>query len=263
MKNEQLAELIGKGGNDDLLPELWENMKKIYFIWANRYYIIHKERCDLSGITAEDLRQESYLSMLDAIKAYTKRTAEQSEIPFISFCRYPFLNYAAKAIGVRTGKQEVLNHFRKNLDEPLEGKDGDSNETLATTTPDPEAEQPFRDIEKADYCRSVREIVANILSTSPRELEIIERNFYENQTLYEISKSFGISVERINQLEKKAFKKLKKSVELKKLMEINVYQHVGIKTFERCGSIVEMTVEYQEELKSRLKNVYELIQKQK
>ncbi len=35
MTNEQL---IGQGGNDELLPLLWEKMRKLYIGWSGSFY---------------------------------------------------------------------------------------------------------------------------------------------------------------------------------------------------------------------------------
>ena len=158
MTNEQLAQLIGQGGNDELLPLLWEKMRKLYIGWSGSFYNAHKERCDNCGVTVDDLRQEGYLSMLEAVKAYASRTDEHNDTLFTSYCSYPFKTYAAELIGIRTTRtrNEPLNRYRGDIDSPLDGIEG---ETIGTTTPDPEAEQPYRAVEQADYCRVVRETV--------------------------------------------------------------------------------------------------------
>ena len=169
MTNEQLAELIGQGGNEELLPLLWEKMRKLYIQWSGKYYTAHKNRCDLCGVSADDLRQEAYLSMLEAVKAYNSRTDEHKDSLFTSYCFYPFKNHAAELIGVRTqgGRNEPLNRTHSSLDEPLDYGDGDTSATIGDIIPDQEAEQPFRDIEQEDYCRTVRELVAVVLDERP------------------------------------------------------------------------------------------------
>ena len=250
MTNEQLAELIGQGGNDELLPLLWDKMKALYQMWAKKYYNAHKERCNLCGVTADDLSQEGYLSMLEAVKAYISRTEEHTDTAFTSYCLYPFKTHAAALIGVRTNRtrNEPLNRFRGDIDSPLDGIDGDSSETIGTTTPDPEAEQPFRNIEQADYCRAVREAVVNTLQEGTKDLEVIECRYYSGKTLASIAANMGVSQERIRQIECAALKKLRKCVELQKLAGINYYRHVNLSTVSRNGSVEEQIAEYKEQL---------------
>lgn len=256
MTNEQLAELIGQGGNDELLPLLWEKMRKLYRMWADKYYTQYKSRCDLCGVTADDLRQESYLSMLEAVKAYTNRPEEHKDTAFTSYCFYPFKNHAAELIGIRTTRtqNEPLNRYRGDIDSPLDGIDG---ETIGTTTPDPEAEQPFRAVEQSDYCRAVREAVANTLEATPRELEVIKRRYYDGELLGSIAADMGISRERVRQLEAKAMRKLRHSKEVRAFAEISFYRHVSLNSFQRTHiSAVEKVVEERER---KRKSIDELI----
>lgn len=265
MTTEQLAELIGQGGNDELLPLLWEKTRKLYRTWADKYYIAHKERCDLCGVTADDIRQESYLSMLDAVKAYASRTEEHTDTAFTSYCLFPFKNHAAALIGVRTTRtrNEPLNRYRGDIDSPLDGIDGDSSETIGTTTPDPEAEQPYRDIEQADYCRSIREAVSHVLEEKPKELEVIERRYYGSELLGDIAVSMGVSKERIRQMQATALRKLRNSRELKALAEIGYYKHVSVNSFQRTHiSAVEKIAEERERRYNEFKRRLEEYRKQ-
>lgn len=249
MTNEQLAELIGQGGNDELLPLLWEKMRKLYIQWSGKYYTAHKERCDLCGITADDIRQESYLSMLEAVKAYTSRSDEHRETLFSTFCHFPFKNHATKLIGMHTSRtrNEPLNQYITSLDNPLTDKNGEIGDTLLTLIPDNEAEQPFRDIEEADYCRLIRETVAEILKDRPREIEVIERRYYNGESQMSIAADSGVSHARISQIEAKALRKLRNSPQMKAFAEIGYYKHVTVSSYQRTHiSAVEKVVEERE-----------------
>lgn len=249
MTNEQLAELIGQGGNDELLPLLWEKMRKLYILWSGKYYTAHKERCDLCGITADDIRQESYLSMLEAVKAYTSRSDEHRETLFSTFCHFPFKKHATKLIGMHTSRtrNEPLNQHITSLDNPLTDKNGETDDTLLTLIPDNEAEQPFRDIENADYSRLIRETVAEELKENPKELDVIERRYYNGETLTQIAADYEVTHERIRQIEYKALRRLRKSKAIRNFQEISCYKHVSISSYQRTHiSAVEKVVEERE-----------------
>lgn len=249
MTNEQLAELIGQGGNEELLPLLWEKMRKLYIQWSGKYYTAHKNRCELCGVSADDLRQEAYLSMLEAVKAYNSRPDEHKDSLFTSYCLYPFNNHAAELIGVRTTRErnEALNITHSSLDEPLDYGDGDTSATIGDIIPDQEAEKPFRDIEQEDYCRTVRELVAAVLDEKPREHDVIKRRYYDNETLSTIAADMGVSGERVRQLEKVALRRLRKSPEFMSFAEINFYRHVSFNHFCRTHkSAVEEIAEKRE-----------------
>ena len=263
MTNEQLVELIGTGDNDEFIPLLWERMKKLYRMWADSYYVRYKDRCRLCGVTADDLRQEGYLSMLKAIKAYTNRPEEHKDTLFTSFCKFPFKNHANELIGMRTvhSRNEPLNCSHSSLDEPLDDSNGETSATIGDLIPDQKAEEPFREIEQSDYCRAVRETVSTTLTDKPKELEVIERLYYNNETLSAAGKAMGITPERVRQLKGRAFWHLRNCRELQKLAETNYYIHVSTKSHSLNGSAVEQIVERNERLLYAIRNKYELIQR--
>lgn len=94
MTNEQLAIFVGQGGNDELIPLLWENVRKLLYMRADRYYRAYKDDCSAYGITSWDLRQAAYTAFLNAIPAYKRKSEEQpdKEYKFTSFLKYPFKN---------------------------------------------------------------------------------------------------------------------------------------------------------------------------
>jgi len=143
---------------------------------------------------------------------------------------------------------EPLNRTHSSLDEPLDYGDGDTSVTISDIIPNQEAEQPFRDIEQEDYCRTVREAVAIALEEKPRELEVIKRRYYDNDFLSTIAANVGLSVERVRQIEKAAIRKLRNSPEVRALAEISCYRRVSLSSFRRTHvSAVEIIAEKREE----------------
>ncbi|MGN0655621.1 MAG: sigma factor-like helix-turn-helix DNA-binding protein [Ruminiclostridium sp.] len=260
MNNERLAALIGEGGNDELLPLMWEKMRKLFKLWADKFYTGHKARCDLCGVTNSDLFQECYFVMLEAIKAYSNRKEEQAELKFISFCKFPFKSHAAALIGMRTSRtrSEPLNDIsRISLDERLNSADGEEGDrTICDLIPDTEAEQPFREIEEADFCRAVRELVKTALADYPRQLEALERDFYNGETLGEIGAALGISRERARQLILYAMRKLRRNAAVIQFAETNCYKRVSLKACQAFGSAVEQVAEQREYCRIRLENSF-------
>lgn len=47
LTNEKLIKYIRQGGNDDLIPLLWERNKKLLFMFARRYYTLNTEYAPL------------------------------------------------------------------------------------------------------------------------------------------------------------------------------------------------------------------------
>ena len=257
MTNEHIAALIGEGGNDELLPLLWEKMLRFYRMAALKYAQLHKNRCAQCGITYEDILQESYFAMLDGIKAYNERSPEQTTLHFISFCGIPFRNRAAALIGMRTkaGRAEPLNNSLYSLDEPIRSDDGDEGISRGELIPDETAEEPFREIESTDYLRDIRDTVQAALSDQPRDLDVIEHFYYKGETLGGIGAAIGISTERVRQLRQRALRRLYKNNHLRELYGISPYRHVGLRQFRNYGSVVEQAVEQRERYRAQIQEL--------
>lgn len=247
MTNEQLAALIGAGGNDELLPLLWEKMRKFYRMASDKYARQHADKCAQCGVTADDIRQESYFAMLDSIKAYNDRKPEQEALHFISFCGFHFRHYADLLIGNnrRGTHKDPLKNAVISLDEALPDKDGDTGTTRGELMPDPEAEKPFQLIEREDYRQWIRQTMQQALEKyeNPRLWEVIKGYYFEGRTLQSFADEWGITKERVRGIRENAARKLRRSAELRKQYMLSEYHHIGIEAFTRGGSIVERVAE--------------------
>ena len=114
MTNEELATEI-KQGSIDLLPELWEQIKLFIYKYCNRYFTLYGGSCTKAGADVDDLIQEGYFALLDAVQAYKP----ESGYKFITFMSYPLKNHLNTIIGIRTasGKNSALNNSM-SLDKP-------------------------------------------------------------------------------------------------------------------------------------------------
>lgn len=98
-----------------------------------------------------------------------------------------------------------------SLDAPLGGED---SSRLADVVPDTDAPNPYENLEK----RTVHEMLRRFLPfLDPRELTILRERFGleggKEKTLEEIGKKFGVTRERIRQVQNIAFSKLRKLIE--------------------------------------------------
>lgn len=74
LTNEELAEQI-QGGNKQLIPELWERVKRLMFKLSYAYYKQHIDRCAFAGVALEDLQQESFCAFMNAVYALNPTAA--------------------------------------------------------------------------------------------------------------------------------------------------------------------------------------------
>jgi RNA polymerase primary sigma factor len=99
-----------------------------------------------------------------------------------------------------------------SLETPFDG-DEDSNQ-ISETVKDENANTPYEQLEQKTNTNMVRQLTSTL---APRELEILRCRFGldgENEkTLDEVGHKFGLTRERIRQIQNVALKKLRKSVE--------------------------------------------------
>ena len=127
MTNEELAICI-QNGESGLTSQLWDGMRGLVCLLSNRFYVQQRERCDAAGVTVDDLTQEGFLALLDAVKAYNPDDGYKLS----AFLRFPLLNRFKAATGGRENhRKDPLNNFT-SLDAPI-SDDGDG--ILADTVP--------------------------------------------------------------------------------------------------------------------------------
>ena len=245
MTNEALAELIGAGGNDELIPVLWEKVRKFYRMQADKYAAHYPEQCARYGVTAADLQQEGYLSMLEAVKAYSRK-APETDAAFITFCGLHYKNKCASLIGIRRGHtSDALNRCYISLNEPLENKDGDTDAERGDLIEDTEASAPFEEVERRDQSERVRAVCRTALKDE-RERRTIELYYFEGRTLKEIAAAEGLSIERIRAIKARAYRHLMNNRALRALASLDYYQHISVTACQRAGSAVERIAERRE-----------------
>lgn len=214
MTNEALAALIGAGGNDELLPVLWDKMRNFYRMQAGKYATRYREQCARYGVTAADLQQEGYLSMLEAVKAYA---GKDTDAAFITFCGYHFSNKCASLIGIRAGHtSDALNRCYVSLNEPLEDKSGGEDAERGDFIEDKEAGAAFDDLERRDQSERVREAVRKAL-TDEKECYTFEQYYFEGQTLEQIAAAAGLSLESVQRAKSSAYRRLQSNPAMRAL----------------------------------------------
>ena len=132
---------------------------------------------------------------------------------------------------------------------------GGPDETeLGDLLPDAHSEEELHACEDKEISVQLRETVQEELADDSVALRVIEQRYYEGRTLEAIGDDLSVTKERIRQIQEAALRRLKKNWKIQTLAgKINPYWHIGIDTFRREGSIVELTVEKAEEYQWRYK----------
>lgn len=207
MTNEELATLI-QNGQSCRVPELWEQVYRIIYLKAGRYYNAHRERCARSGVELCDIEQAGYLAYLEAVKAFKP----ESGLKFLSYMNFPFRNAVNELLRLRTCKPEPLNNA-VSLDAPV--KDEDESETaLIDLQADAQSTDFLDELEAAAVSDIVRERLELL---EPRERFVITEYYLENKTMLQIADLLDISHQRVRQIRVNAERHLRADKELRKL----------------------------------------------
>lgn len=200
MESEQLAELIQQGGNDELLPLLWEKTRALIYMKCSQYWGFYSAKLERFGYSLDDLRQEGYNALIFAVKQYKS----DKEYKLITY-----LNYALKNVirGLLKGENDALNRLdTQSLDQPLgEGNDGDSL-LVEDIIPDERATAVFENIERLDGYAALYEALDRL---PPDLREVIREHYFEGLTFQQIGERLGLSRDQARQLHNKALKELR------------------------------------------------------
>lgn len=208
MTNELLAEYIQQGNNGELIPLLWENVRKLLYMMSDKFYSLHKASCDSSGVEAWDIKQASYTAFLEAVKAYEPDSGNK----FTAYLKYPFKNSVRELLGIRTTRQEPLNNC-SSLDKEIESSDGNT-----CSMPEIIADNTSLDFVEAADRNSEAETIRQIVDTLPEPFRsVIKARYFEGLTLQAIAENLSVSPSRVRQLKAKAFRQLRQNKQLRQI----------------------------------------------
>lgn len=212
MTNEQLAVFIQQGGSNNLIPILWERVKKLLYMKAASFYSSHKEKCARSGVELWDIRQSCYNAFLDALKGYKP----ERDTKFASYLEFPFKNAVNALLGMQTekGKREPLNACA-SLDKPVEQGDGESD-PLSEFIYDENLKDICEEIEE----RSERETVCSVVNSLPEpEKSVIKALYFEEINYRAIGERMTLSVAQVRNIERKAIRLLRFNKNIRNLRD--------------------------------------------
>lgn len=201
MTNEELVMRI-RSGERECEVELWERIQKLLHMLINQYMLNKGMQITSAGIERQDLEQEAYLAMIDAIFAYNPLKRYKFNTYLTLQCR----NHFDRLCGVRSKKRDSLN-FSISIDTPISGQEK-VDETLADIISDSE------NVEKDVIENIWKEQLHNALINSLSRLETIDREciysyYLKGETQVEISKKLGIEYDKIPYRIRVGFKALR------------------------------------------------------
>lgn len=195
MTNERLAELIREGGNDELLPLLWDKTQLLIYQKCGQLWRLYSEKLERFGYSLDDLRQESYNALLFAVKGFKSEKGYK-------FTTY--LNYGLKRVirGLLSGDADVLNQpGTQSLEQPLsESSEGDTL-LVGDVVPDEQAAAVYEDIERLDEYNILYEAIDSLPDVERR---VIIEYYFKGFSFAKIGRLHGFTRMRATQAHKRA-----------------------------------------------------------
>ncbi len=263
--NAALAALAA-AGNSFALGQLWEINKGLLHRWFWQWYDRNKAVADEHGIALEDFEQEGFFAVQAAAKAYDPEKGSFATL--LGYYVQAQINKAvcsehSRLVTTEDGKQVRLSANPLNactsLDVPV-GEDG-SGTVLADLQEDPMVSQAFQTAEDELYTDELHAALEEALNKlADREADVIRRHYYGGQSLRDIGQDIGISGNRVNQIERHGFQRLRSMSALLRwrdeVISTRAWRGTGWNAWNRYGSVQERTVEYLEKKEEKRFDYY-------
>ena len=225
MTNEQIAEQIKAGGDDNLIPLLWEQVKQFIYYKAESFYKSHSDFCKRRGVELQDLKQVTYFAFLKALQYYKPDKGYK----FISFISFPLKSEIRQLLCIHTqsGLNEPLNNCM-SLDAPALDPDGDGETdiTFIDLQADENSTKFIEELDTADISDRIR---AELDKLPEKQADIIKRYYLQGESLPDIAKRFAVSSESVRQHKVKAERTLRTSETLREIYNDYYKQRISKK----------------------------------
>ena len=202
MTNEQLAWNV-QNGNRAALTELWGAVRPLLLSMAWKFYQKQgKERCSSHGVTLEDLQQEAFFALCDAVQAYKPEKGYQ----LTTYLHYATENRFRACMGV-LGKADALNHADR-LERPIPGDE--EGREQGDSIPDEKAEAALFAVDE----RQEQAHFHNVLEQALGELSVVQgavlrHRFTRQHTRQQTAQALHITPQEVRREEARALQLLR------------------------------------------------------
>ena len=209
MTVDRIAKAI-KDGDQTLIPTLWEQTNRFIFRCLSqleRHNPANAERMAQMGLTHEDIRQEAYFVLLDAIKRYEPNKG----YTFLNCVKYAAMTRFFSIIGMRTKAQrsEPL-PFAERLEKPIASEDGDIY--ISDLIPDENAIIAFESVTNDIVREELKKEISDALSELDNGQRVaIDYFFFHGQQLQSCQKAGDFSQKELTSNKNKALRKIRRT----------------------------------------------------
>ena len=207
MTNEELARRI-QHGEQDLLLQLWEQVRRYAHDRAYKWHMATNGR---GGQTVQDLEQEAFLALLEALEGWDEKAG-----PFLPWYSLRLKAAFTAATGQRT-KRDQLDPLQNciSLDAPLTDREGDPF-TLEDTIPDQRAEEDLETVEERDKQAAIRRVLDSLQAD---QRQVILLRYFHDLTRDQTAQWLHLTRTRANTIEQKALRLLRHPVNSRVLLQ--------------------------------------------
>lgn len=241
MTNEEMAK-AAQAGSRTALTELWGAVRPLLFSLAWKFYTRQgKERCSSHGVTLEDLQQETFFALCDAVQAYKPKKGYQ----LTTYLHYATENRFRACMGIQ-GKADALNHADR-LERPIPGDE--EGREQGDIIPDEKAEAALFAVDD----RQEQAHFHNVLEQALGELSVIQgavvrHRFTRKHTRQQTAEALHITAEAVRREEAKALRLLRGKPSVlclrEEVLETAAYHGTGwFSWYFEQGSVEERLVE--------------------
>ena len=209
--NEELAAMIKQESRRELLPVLWERVKKVLFAKSAYTYEQRQKAFVRCGIEPKDLEQECYFVFLAAVGGFDPCREEL----FCTYLNFPFLRKVNSLLGTVNGRENTKPLDNAvSLNTPATDADGDTGAELLDLVSDPDTVPHDVQLTRSEQKRLIR---AAVLRLDEPYKEIIQRSYYKNEPLSIIAKSLDMNFGQCSRARNTALLILRNTAEVKAL----------------------------------------------
>ncbi len=200
MTNEMIADAIGNGGNEKLVPVLWERVEKLLYLKSEKAYNALKDRFSAVSVEKNDIKQECYFVFLEALRAY------RPPYKFVTFLEFPFKKMLSRLLKSNLSEQEIYT-------DGFEAQEYEDGYPLSEILAD-ESSDTLLIMDNRTDSEIVR---AEVEKLSGKQKDVIKLYYFSDKTDSEIAQLFDNKSESICQLRHRALSNLRRSAVLQKL----------------------------------------------
>ena len=222
MTNEELVQAI-QDGEQDRLPELWEQVQGLAKYWASRYTraVVASGRDTNSRELFDDLFQCGYIAMVAAVGSFDSAAGA-----FSTWYAYYFRQEVYSLMGWRsrpdpktgeytTIRRDALSHAG-SLNTPL--GDEEDGVCLGDMVPDPDSLRGFEEAEERIWHEQLRtRLNAALDLLPPEQASTLRSRFFRGKTFDALADEKGVKREVVRNWECKGLRALRMSRDKKEL----------------------------------------------